>query len=121
MTTTVLNTKTGEVENKIPVTSDLVTITILNINIGEVENKIRSVTATVLRAKIGEIKNKVSDHAKYINTPEFSKFAGSIFDAKSNQANLPKNSNLNTAEQHANKNKDKIEKLQTFDLSYFLT
>ena len=120
MTTTVLNTKTGEVENKIPVTSDLVTITILNINIGEAENKIRSVTATVLRKKIGEIENKVSDHAKNINTPEFNKFAGLIFDAKSNKANLAKNSNLNTVEQHANKNKDKIEKLQIFDLSYFI-
>ena len=77
-------------------------------------------TATVLRKKIGEIENKVSDHAKNINTPEFNKFAGLIFDAKSNKANLAKNSNLNTVKQHANKNKDKIEKLQIFDLSYFI-
>ena len=105
----VFNTKTGEVENKIPVTSDLVTITILNINIGEVENKIPSVTTTVLKPKIEEIENKVSDHAKYINTLQFDKFAGSIFDAKSKQANLAKNSNLNTVEQYANKSKDKIE------------
>ena len=61
MTTTVLNPKVGEVENKISDTSSLV---------------------TVLNTKIKEVKNKMSDHAKYITTPDFNKFSGSIFDAK---------------------------------------
>ena len=39
MTTTVLNTKINEVENKIPDTSILVTTTVLNRKITEVEDK----------------------------------------------------------------------------------
>ena len=49
MTTTVLNTKTSEVENKIPNTSGLA-------------------TATVLTTKIREAKNKTPDYSKYITT-----------------------------------------------------
>ena len=40
MSTTFLNTKISDVENKMPNTSSLVTNTVLNIKIGEVENKI---------------------------------------------------------------------------------
>ena len=40
MTTTILNTKSSEVENKIPDTSSLATKTVLNTKISEVENKI---------------------------------------------------------------------------------
>ena len=40
MTTTVLNTKISEVENKIPDTSSLLTTTVLNTKISEVENEI---------------------------------------------------------------------------------
>ena len=40
VTTTVLNTKLSEVENKTPNTSSLVTTTVLNTKISEVENKI---------------------------------------------------------------------------------
>ena len=43
MTTTALNTKISEAENKIPDTSSLVTATILNTKISEVENEIPSV------------------------------------------------------------------------------
>ena len=39
MTTTVLNTKISEVENKIPNTSGLLTTTVLNTKISEIENK----------------------------------------------------------------------------------
>ena len=38
MTTTVLNTKINEVENKIPNTSNIVTTTILNTKISEFKN-----------------------------------------------------------------------------------
>ena len=47
MTAIVLNTKTSEVESKIPNTSSLVTTTVLN-------------------TKISEVENKIPDHAKYI-------------------------------------------------------
>ena len=40
VTSTILNTKIGAIENKIRDTSSLVTTTVLNTNIGEVENKI---------------------------------------------------------------------------------
>ena len=39
VTTTVLNTKINEVENKLPNTSNLVTTNVLNTKIGEVETK----------------------------------------------------------------------------------
>ena len=40
MTTTVLNTRISEVENKMPNTSNLVTPTVLDTKFGKVENKI---------------------------------------------------------------------------------
>ena len=43
-----------------------------------------------------------------------------MFDAKLKQRNLATNSYLSAVEQHANKNKERIEKLQVFDSSYFL-
>ena len=49
MTTTALNTKISEVENKVPNTSSLVATTILN-------------------TKVNEVKNKIPDHTKYITT-----------------------------------------------------
>ena len=49
VTTTVLNTKNSEVENKIPDTSSLMITTVLNI-------------------KICEIENKITDNTKYITT-----------------------------------------------------
>ena len=52
LSTTVLNTKTIEVENKIPSTSGLV-------------------TTNVLKTKISEVENKISIHNKYITTLEF--------------------------------------------------
>ena len=54
MTTIVLNTKSSEIEDKIPNTNDLVTTTVLN-------------------TKISEVENKVPNHDKYITTPEFNK------------------------------------------------
>ena len=51
MTTTVLNTKIKEVENKIPDTTSLVTKTVLN-------------------KKHTEVENKIPDHPEYSTTPE---------------------------------------------------
>ena len=69
MTTTVLNTKIGEVENEIPDTRGLVTITVFN-------------------TKIWEVENKFSDHTEYSVTPTYNKFSGSAYNKKLKQANL---------------------------------
>ena len=63
MTTTVLNTKISEVENKIPDTSSLVTTTVLN-------------------TKESEVENKIPDHAKYITLQEFNKLTAEKFCCK---------------------------------------
>ena len=59
MTTTILNTKISEVENKIPHASSLVTATFLNI-------------------KISEVENEILDQTKYITTEEFNKLTAEI-------------------------------------------
>ena len=69
MTTTVLNMKIFEVENKIPNTSGLMTTTVLN-------------------TKIIEVENKIPNHGKYITTPEFNKSTAENFTARLKQANL---------------------------------
>ena len=69
MTTTVLNIKRSEVENKIPCTSSLVNTTVLN-------------------TKISEVEKKIPNHDKYINTPDFIKLTAKIFTARLKQANL---------------------------------
>ena len=70
VTTTVLNTKVSDVENKILDTSSLV-------------------TTTVLDTKIGEVENKIPDHAKYITTQEFNKLTAWNFAVRlKKQANL---------------------------------
>ena len=72
--------------------------------------------------KTKSLLNSICDtnHAKSIATPEFNKFIGSILDKKLKQINLATNSDFNAVLQQANKNKEKIQKLATFDLSYFL-
>ena len=69
VTTTVLNTKSSGVENKIPNTSNLVTTFVLN-------------------AKMSEVENKISDNSKYITTQEFNKLTAESFKARSKLANL---------------------------------
>ena len=68
-TTTVLNTKFSEVENKIPITSSLVATTVLN-------------------RKIGKVENKIPDQAKYITTPQFNKPIAENFTTRLMQDNL---------------------------------
>ena len=59
MTTTVLNTKICEVENKIPDTINLATTNVLN-------------------TKISKVENKIPTHDKYITTPEFNKLTAEV-------------------------------------------
>ena len=61
-----------------------------------------------MNTKIGVFENKISNYAKYITTPEFNKFASSMFDQKIKQANLATNSDVNAVEKLSNKNKEKI-------------
>ena len=69
MTTTDLNEKISQVENKLPNTSSLVNTTVFNTKFSEVENKFPS-------------------HDKYITTPEFNKLTTETFAARLKQADL---------------------------------
>ena len=69
MTTTALNTKISEVENKLRDTSSLVTTNVSN-------------------TKIGEVENKIPHHAKYITTEEFNKLTAENFAPRLKQAIL---------------------------------
>ena len=92
MTTTILNTKISEVENKIPDTSGLVTTTVLNTEISEVENKIVSVSGLVKKtdydAKIKDIEGK------YFTTDDYNKFTSDILDVKIKQRELVNKSDI---------------------------
>ena len=59
MTTTVLNTKNSEIENKIQDTSS-------------------SVTTTVTNTRISGAENKITDPTKYITTQDFNKLTAKI-------------------------------------------
>ena len=69
ITTTVLNSKITEVENKIPNTCSLVTRTVLNI-------------------KISEVENRFPYYAKYINTLKFNKLMAENFTTRLKQADI---------------------------------
>ena len=75
MTTTVLNTKISEVENKVSDTSSLVTTTILN-------------------TKIIEVENKIPDRAKYITTQESNRLTVENFAARLKHANLVRKTDI---------------------------
>ena len=69
MTTTVLNTKISEFENKIPNTSSLVATTVPN-------------------TKITESEKNIPDHTEYITTAEFNKLAAEHVASRLKQADL---------------------------------
>ena len=77
---------------KIPDTSGLVTTTVLNTKISEVENKIPNtnglVTVNVFNTKISKVENETPNHGKYITTPGFIKLTAQNFTARLKQANL---------------------------------
>ena len=49
----------------------------------------------------------------------FNKFSDTIFDERLKQGKLATNKDFGIAEEHAIKNEEKIEKLPTFDSSFF--
>ena len=69
MTTTVLNTRISEVENKIPTTSSFVTTIVRN-------------------TKTGEVENKISGHTKYIASQKFNKLIAENVKQRLKQADL---------------------------------
>ena len=86
VTTTLLNTKISEVENKIPNTSGVVTTTGLNTKIGEVDSKIPGVNGLVRKI---DYNTKTSDiKAKYFIISDYNKFAEEILDAKMKEKGL---------------------------------
>ena len=90
-----------------PDTSGLVSTTVLNTKISEVENKIPEasglVTTTVFNTKIGEVENKIPDHAEYITTPEFNKWTAENFTARLKQADLVSKSDFDNKLTNFNK------------------
>ena len=59
MTTSILNTNTSEVQNKIPNTSILVTATVLNTKISEVENEIPDHALHILLLNLISLRQKI--------------------------------------------------------------
>ena len=84
------NSKTTEVENKIPSISGLATNSTLTVVKHKIPDISGLVTKTNYNTKISEIEKKVSDHNhdKYITTPEFNTLFARIFDAKIKLSNL---------------------------------
>ena len=127
------NTKITKMEGKIPDISGLATKTELTI----LENKIPDVINLVKKAdyntKVKEIENKLNnpDHDKYIDTQEFNKLAADVFNARLTQANLVTKTDFDTKLSSFNRKvtqnktkhllvENKLNKLKTFDLSYFI-
>ena len=143
-----------ELENKIPDTSGLVKKIDCNTILNEIEGKIPDISnlaaktgATSIEnivsnlvkkktdfiAKVTEIENKLNNHNhyKYIDTPEFNKLAGHVFNARLAQGNLVTTTDfddkLSNSNRKITKNKtdhalvqNELKKMKTFDLSYFI-
>ena len=129
----VKKTKLTELENKIPDVSSLATKTALT----AVKNKIPSVSSLVKKrdynTNIAEIKKKLTDHnhEKYITTPEFNNLAGDVFNARLAQANLTTKKDFDAKLSRINRKitekksknilvENELNKLKTFDSSYFI-
>ena len=117
------NIKITEIEGKIPDISNLATKTALT----TVENKILSVSSLVKKTnyntKITEIENKLNNHNqdKYIDNSEFHKLAADFFNARLAQANLITKPDFDAENKTANLIvKNELNKLKTFDSSYFI-
>ena len=133
MSNLVKKAKLTELENKIPDVSNLAT----KITLTTAENKIPNVSNLVKKTdyftKVTEIENELNnhDHEKYITTPKFSILAADVFNARSAQANLITKTDfdakLSSFKRKITANKTKfllveneLNKLKTFDSSYFI-
>ena len=119
------NTKVTGIENKISSITGLVSTTALNAKVTEIKNKIPDITnlatKTVLKAKAVEIENEIPDTNHFINTHEFNRLTKLSFDVRMKETvkNLTSKSQPDNALYLRDKDRKKIEKLQTFDSSYF--
>ena len=126
------NTKITELENKIPNINNLATKTALT----TVENKIPSISNLVKKTdydtKITEIENKLTDHNhdKYIDTSKFNTLATNVFNTRIAQANLIAKTDFDAKllklDRKVTQNKsdhllvkNELNKLKTFDSSYY--
>ena len=132
MTDLVKKTKLTELENRIPDIGNLASKNVLT----TVENKIPSVSNLVkktdYKTKITEIENKLNhNNEKYIDTQEFNKLTADVFNARIAQANSTTetefDSKLSSLNRKITANKSKhllveneLNKLKTFDSSYFI-
>ena len=133
VTDLVKETKLTELENKIPDIFNLATKSALP----TVENKKSRVNNLVKKAdystKIKEIENKLNNHNhdKYIDTQEFNKLTAGVSNARIAQANLITKTEFDSRllsfnrKITANKSKhllveNELNKLKTFDSSYFI-
>ena len=123
------NTKITKLETKIPDISNLATKTELT----TVENEILSISNLVKEAdyntKVTETENKLNNHNhdKYIDTSEFNKLAADVFNARVAQANLITKTDFDAKLSSFNRKvmenflvKNELNKLKTFDSSYFI-
>ena len=89
----------SDVDKRIPHTSTLVTTSVLNTNTGEVDDKIPNisnlVTTTDLNTKISKAENKIPDNSKNITTLEFNKLTAESFEVRLKQTNLLSKTYLN--------------------------
>ena len=127
-----LNAKIGEFEKKIPGTSGLVTTSVLNKKLGKLKTKYQML---LVYSRKQIVTLNIRHWEKYFITFDYNKVTKEILDAKIKEkelvdkfdiSKLVKNSDLHArfktlakkAELEAEQ--DKIVKLQTHDLSYFL-
>ena len=73
-----------------------------------------------LSIKNWKSQKKLPDDSKYITIKEFHQLSGERFDKRLKQAKLATTNDLDNVKQLATKNKEKIEKLQTYDSSLFI-
>ena len=124
VTTAALNGKMTETENKILDITNLYTKAALNAKVTEVESKIPGITQlrtrTDLNTRHTEIENQITYTTGFITTPEFYILTETSFDGRMKQeakslANVQQTLLLSIAD----KNREKIKRLQTFDLICF--
>ena len=125
--------KLTELEKKIPGISNLATKTALTTTENKIPDVGNLVKKTDYNAKVTEIENKLNNHNhdKYIDTPEFNKLAADVFNAKLAQANLITKTDFDNKLSSLNRKntenktkhplvKNELNKLKTFDSSYFI-
>ena len=134
MTDFVKKVKLTELENKIPDISSMATKAALT----TVENKIHDVSDLVNKTdnntKVTEIENKLNNHNdnKYIDTSEFNELAADVFNVRLTQASLITKTDfdakLSSLDRKITQNitkhllvENELNKLKTFDSSYFIS